>query len=93
MINNGGRAGPDTRETLKQGHETTLTVNYLGHYLLTKNLLPLIKESESGRIVNVSSAAYEFYGIDIGDMQMEKEGSYGPLKAYSHSKLMQIMMT
>jgi len=68
LVNNGGMAGPDLRCTSKQGWETTLTVNYLGHYLLTQNLLPLIKESKNGRIVNVASAAYEFFNIDIGDL-------------------------
>lgn len=79
-------SGAVLRCTSKQGWENTLAVNYLGHYLLTQNLLPLIKKSTSGRIVNVSSAAHEFYEIDIGDMQIEK--SYSSLKAYSNSKLM-----
>lgn len=50
--------------------------------------MPLLKKSEDARIVNVSSAAYQFYKIDIGDIQMEKE--YAPMKAYSYSKSMQI---
>jgi len=68
LVNNGGMAGLEIRCNAKQGYENTLSVNYLGHYLLTQNLMPLIKKSSAGRIVNVASAAYEFYEIDIGDI-------------------------
>ena len=91
LLNNAGLSGAPLRTTQKQGFENTVGVNHLGHFLLTQNLLPLLKKSEDGRIVNVASAAYAFNQIDINDIQQEQ--SYQPYKAYSNSKLMQIFTT
>lgn len=40
LVNNAGVAGPPRTET-EDGHELHLAVNYLSHFLLTRELLPL----------------------------------------------------
>jgi len=58
LINNAGVAAHPYEKT-EDGNETTLQVNYLGHFLLTLLLLPKMQSSSPGcRIVNVSSFTY-----------------------------------
>src|SRR5690606_27964266 len=64
-------------------------VNYLAGYLLTHELLPLLKASAPSRIVNVSSGAQT--PIDFDDVMLER--GYSPGRAYGQSKLAQVMFT
>lgn len=44
----------------ENGIELTLMINHFGHFLLTQNLLDLLKKSGPGsRIINVSSGAHD----------------------------------
>ncbi|MBD0294686.1 MAG: SDR family NAD(P)-dependent oxidoreductase [Flavisolibacter sp.] len=91
LINNaaigGGPKGSRKRELSIDGYELRLAVNYLAHYLLTQNLLPLIVYSAPARIVHVSSVGQS--PIDFDDIMMEKK--YDSYEAYCRSKLAQIM--
>ncbi len=91
LINNaaigGGPKGHIKREVSADGHELRFAVNYLSHFLLAKNLLPLIKRSAPARIVNVSSIGQS--PIDFNDIMMENK--YDSYTAYACSKLAQIM--
>jgi NAD(P)-dependent dehydrogenase (short-subunit alcohol dehydrogenase family) len=42
-----------------QGFEMQMGVNHLGHYALTALLLPLLRKSESARVVQVSSLMHK----------------------------------
>lgn len=66
-----------------------LGVNHLGHFLLTNLLLDLIKAASPSRIVVVSSEAHITGEINKEDLLSEK--SYGKFKAYSQSKLANIL--
>ena len=71
LINNAGIGtdGPDgVRETSADGHELRFAVNYLAGFLLTRLLLPLLKESAPARVVNVSSAGQQ--AIDFSDVML-----------------------
>lgn len=58
LINNAG-VGMSSYEETEDGNETTLQVNYLGHFLLTLLLLPKMQSSSPiCRIINVASLAY-----------------------------------
>lgn len=97
LVNNAGiGAGPGggkVRETSAGGHELRFVVNYLSHFLLTRRLLPLLRrgadEGGEARIVNVASAAQ--HPLDFDDLMLER--SYGGMRAYSQSKLAQVMFT
>ena len=90
LINNAGigTAGGE-RQTSADGHELRFAVNYLAGFLLTYELLPLIKASAPARIVNVSSAGQQ--AIDFSDVMLTRQ--YSGVAAYCQSKLAQILFT
>ena len=71
------------------GHELRFAVNYLSGFLLAHLLLPLLKASAPSRIVNVASLGQ--HPIDFDDVMITK--GYDGTRAYSQSKLAQIMFT
>ena len=80
--------GP-ARQTSKDGHELRFAVNYLAGFLLAHMLLPRLKASQPSRIVNVASLGQ--HPIDFDDVMITRNYSGG--RAYSQSKLSQIMFT
>jgi NAD(P)-dependent dehydrogenase (short-subunit alcohol dehydrogenase family) len=94
LINNAGVAlTRGVRQVTHDGLEMQFGVNHVGHFLLTRLLLPLIRQSTPARIVNLSSAAYLLApdGLDFEDLQSEK--SYQGFKCYGLSKLANIYFT
>jgi NAD(P)-dependent dehydrogenase (short-subunit alcohol dehydrogenase family) len=91
LINNAGFGSrvPDDRAISADGHELRFAVNYLSHFLLTRLLLPRLRESAPARIINVSSAGQS--PIDFDDVMIERD--FSGSRAYGQSKLSQIMFT
>lgn len=91
LINNaavgGGPKGSSQRELSNAGYELRFAVNHLSHFLLTQNLLPLLKASAPSRIVHVASVGQS--PIDFDDIHLEKR--YNSFDAYCKSKLAQIL--
>jgi NAD(P)-dependent dehydrogenase (short-subunit alcohol dehydrogenase family) len=88
LVNNAGIISRE-REESGDGHELTFAVNHLSHFLLTSLLLPLLKDSVPSRIVNVASAAQS--PMDFADPMLER--GYDAMRAYSQSKLAQVVFT
>ncbi len=81
-----------TRRLTEDGVEATFALNHLAYFLLTNLLLDLLKASAPTRIVNVSSKAHELEAtINFDDLQMERR--YTGMRAYSHSKLANVLFT
>jgi NAD(P)-dependent dehydrogenase (short-subunit alcohol dehydrogenase family) len=91
LINNAGiwLRGSDVRQLSPDGHELSFAVNYLSHFLLTHQLMPLLLESAPARIINVASGAQA--PIDLDDVMMER--NYSGSRSYAQSKLAQILFT
>ncbi|MHB1326571.1 MAG: SDR family NAD(P)-dependent oxidoreductase [Gemmatimonadales bacterium] len=91
LVNNAGVGFifDSTRKFSAEGHEMHFAVNYLAHYLLTKELLSLVVASAPSRIINVSSGSQT--PIDFDDVMMAK--GYNGGRGYAQSKLAQVMMT
>lgn len=72
------------------GWESQMGTNYYGNFTLQALLFPLIEKSK-GRIVTVGSMGYDMgiKTIKFDDLNWDK--GYTPNKAYSQSKLAQIM--
>jgi NAD(P)-dependent dehydrogenase (short-subunit alcohol dehydrogenase family) len=84
-----GSGEPDgrTRRTSADGYELRFAVNYLAGFLLTLELLPLLRASAPARIVNVASLGQ--HPLDFDDLMLERD--YDGTRAYAQSKLAQIM--
>lgn len=90
LINNAG-VMLDDRIITKKAYEMTFAINHLGHFLLTNLLLDIIMNSSPSRIINVSSIAHKFASLDLDNINLN-EGFSG-LRAYSNSKLMNLLFT
>src|SRR5215207_1551314 len=88
LVNNAGIIVQERKES-EDGYELTFAVNYLSHFLLTSLLLPLLKDSAPARVVNVASAGQS--PLDFSNLMLEH--GYDAMKAYSQSKLAQVMFT
>lgn len=79
-------------ELTVDGYESQFAVNHLGHFQLTRELLPLLQASpEGGRVVNVSSGGHRFGGIRFGDLGFGEGTEYEMWKAYGQSKTANIL--
>lgn len=56
LVNNAGVMALKDQAT-KDGYDVQMQTNVISHFLLTKELFPLLKKSKAGRIVNHSSMA------------------------------------
>ena len=83
----------------RQGYDMLFATNYLGHYLLTELMLPLLKKTVKSRIVFVSSTSH----LQVDGRGLQTSGSSVPyaaqcgdysskfwITAYANSKLAQL---
>lgn len=90
LINNAG-VYQTSRFLTEDGFEMTFAVNHLAPFLLTHLLLPALNQSPKGRIITVSSGLHKAGKIWFDDLQLEK--SFSGMRAYSQSKLANILFT
>lgn len=78
----------------KDGLEKQFATNVVTPFLLSQSFISLLKESESGRILNISSRglqAYPFIKLNFDNLKGEQ--SYSPSKTYYQNKLALLMLT
>lgn len=90
LINNAGLRICEYQKSA-DGIELTFATNHLGHFYLTILLMELLKNSDSARIINVSSSAHPGNKIDFDDIGNPK--LYDRKKAYGQSKLANVLCT
>ena len=90
LVNNVGGYW-NTRHVTVDGLEHTFALNHLAPFLLTDLLLDRLTQSAPARVVNVSSAAHAAGRIDFDDLQGER--NYSGQRAYSQSKLANVLFT
>ena len=74
----------------KIGIEKTFSVNYLGHYLLTRLLLSNLMSVPESIIVNVTSVAYKSGSLNLDQL---RSSNITAKDAYTRSKLAQVLFT
>ncbi|MYM62294.1 oxidoreductase [Pseudomaricurvus sp. HS19] len=72
--------------TTSDGFELQMGTNHLGHFALTLQLLPLLRNTPGSRIVVVSSLAHHRGNPDFDDLNWQLRG-YDTVQAYCDSKL------
>jgi retinol dehydrogenase 14 len=90
LVNNAGGFWAH-RHVTADGLEHTFALNHLAPFLLTSLLLDRLTASAPARIVTVSSGAHARARIDFDDLQGER--NYSGQRAYSQSKLANVMFT
>ena len=91
LVNNVGVALSRQRQS-RDGNDMMLQVNHLSSFLLTSLLLDKLKASAPARIVNVSSRMHR-NARDFGFDDFQFARSYGVAKAYSRTKLYNVLFT
>jgi len=90
LINNAG-VYMNQFELSEDEYEMTFAVNHLAHFLLTFELLGLLKQSAPSRIINVSSIAHQ--GCAINYDTLHSKAHFDGYRAYCNSKLANILFT
>jgi retinol dehydrogenase-12 len=90
LVNNAGIAG--TEGLTRDGFDLTYATNHIGPFLFTNLLLPRLRESDEGRIVNVASVAHtRVKEIDWSVLERRTVATRSGFAAYSVTKLMNIL--
>ncbi|WP_455592068.1 SDR family oxidoreductase [Bacteroides sp.] len=91
LMNNAGTMETGLHITT-DGWERTVSVNYLGHYLLTRKLLPLM--AAGSRVVNMVSCTYAIGRLDFPDFFLRgRKGEFWRIPIYSNTKLALLLFT
>ena len=90
LINNAATV-PFWQTYTPEGFDLQWAVNHLAPFLLTHELLPLLKAAPRARVVTISSASHFNSRFDWSDIQLRKH--YRPLRAYQQSKLANLLFT
>lgn len=91
LVNNAGVMATPLSFT-KQGFELQVGTNHVGHYLLTRLLLPALERAPAARVVTLSSALHtrgrgERLLRTLGDDRRYESRRYAPFDAYGDAKL------
>jgi NAD(P)-dependent dehydrogenase (short-subunit alcohol dehydrogenase family) len=88
LVNNAGGVNKARRLTV-DGIEATFAVNHLGYFLLTSLLRDRLVKSAPARVVTVASIGHRRGTLDFDDLGYER--GYGVMKAYTRSKLANVL--
>ena len=84
LVNNAAPIAPKEIVRDARGYELQFATSHLGHFQLTRALLPALRSAHGARVVNVSSGAQRFGQIRWEDPNFEKD--YNSRQAYAQSK-------
>ena len=91
LINNAGvMACPKMQTT--DGFEMQFGTNHLGHFALTKQLMPLVEAGTDKRIINLSSRGHHITGVHFDDPHFESR-DYDMWQSYGQSKTANILFS
>jgi len=77
-----------------ENNEAQFATNHLAPFTLTNGLLPLLKKSDDGRIINIASQGLVLYpNIKFDFDNIKGQKNYSPAKTYYQTKLAQLMFS
>jgi len=77
----------------KDGFESQMGINHLGHFALTGVLMDVLRKSPGSRVVNVTSLSHRQGNIDFDNLLFENGKDFSAVKAYGRSKLSNLLFT
>ncbi len=89
LVNCAGASGGPTHDA--RGYETQFATNHLGHFQLTRALLPALQAAHGARVVNVTSGAHRFGVIRWDDPNFAT--GHDRRAAYAQSKAANVLFT
>ena len=90
LLNNAGIMIPPYGLT-KDGFESQIRTNHLGHFALTGLLIDLIVKTPKSRVVSTGSLAHKNGKMDFNNFLFDNGKGYTPMKAYGRSKLANLL--
>jgi len=91
LINNAGvMACP--KESTADGFERQFGTNHIGHFELTRQLMPLVAKGADKRIVNLSSRGHHAAPVDLDDPNFENR-EYNEWLSYGQSKTANVLFS
>jgi NAD(P)-dependent dehydrogenase (short-subunit alcohol dehydrogenase family) len=91
LINNAGVMACPQAQTA-DGFERQFGTNHIGHFELTKQLMPLVEKGEDKRIVNLSSRGHHAAPVDLDDPNFENR-PYQEWLSYGQSKTANVLFS
>ena len=92
LVNNAGLMTPKLEEKAN-GFEKQIGVNYLGHFVWTMQLLPLLQNAPSGRIIHLASMMHVLGKIDTHQFKFDSVKKYNGVLSYGNSKLANLLFS
>ena len=89
LVNCAGASGGPTHDA--RGYDTQFATNHLGHFQLTRALLPALQAAHGARVVNVTSGAHRFGTIRWDDPNFAT--GHDRRAAYAQSKAANVLFT
>ena len=89
LVNCAGASGGPSHDA--RGYETQFATNHLGHFQLTRALLPALQAAHGARVVNVTSGAHRFGAIRWEDPNFAT--GHDRRAAYAQSKAANVLFT
>jgi len=91
VLIHGAERTPRWRRVTEDGYELQFAVNHLAPFLLTHELLPMLRAAPSARIITVSSRSHRRGSMNWRDLMHRRR--YSPRAAYRQSKLANVLFT
>lgn len=92
LVNNAGCMLQNFPKT-SDGLDANFATNSLAPYVLTIGLLPLLKKSDHGRVIMVSSGGMLVQKLDAKNPQLDGLTKYDGTMVYAQNKRQQVVMT
>jgi len=91
LVHNAGAVLPERRESA-DGHEMTFATMVLGPFLLTEELVPLLRSTPDGaRVLFVASGGMYTQSLDVDGLEMGPD-DYSGTKSYARAKRAQVVL-